>query len=130
MEITSSNAKGNVCITEEAIASIAINAAKDVDGISSFSNRPLDVVGKIKKGNLKVMSPVKIVQEGDAINLTIYVNLKPNKKIQGIAEQVQQNVKEAIQNMTGRFVSKVNVIIAGVDFDESGDSNVPTETKE
>ncbi|MFQ9064348.1 MAG: hypothetical protein ACLR5R_04230 [Eubacterium sp.] len=49
MEITRSNEKGNLIINEEAISSIAINAAKDVDGVSSFSSKPMDVVGTIKK---------------------------------------------------------------------------------
>ena len=31
MEITKTNDKGNIIISEEAIASIAINATKDVD---------------------------------------------------------------------------------------------------
>ncbi len=130
MEITTSNSKGSLTISEEVLSSIATNAAKDVDGISSFSNRPVDVVSTIKKGSFKVMSPVRILQNGDDINVSIYVNLEPNKKIQSVAQNVQRNVKEAIQNMTGKLVSKVNVVIAGIDFDESGDSNAPTETKE
>jgi len=32
--------------------------------------------------------------------------------------------------MTGRLVSKVNVIIAGIDFEESAGSNEPKETEE
>lgn len=130
MEITSSNAKGSIVISEKVIASIAINAAKDVDGVSSFSNKPVDVVSKIKKGSLKVMSPVKLVQEGDDISVTIFVNLKPTYKIQDVAKAIQTNVKEAIQNMTSKLVTKVNVVISGVDFDESGDSTEPIETEQ
>lgn len=129
MEITTSNQKGNLTISEEVIASIATNAAKDVDGISSFSNRPVDVVTTIKKGSLKVMSPVRILQEGDDLTISIYVNLEPNKKIKDVAENVQRNVKEAIENMTGKPVGKVNVVIAGVDFNESGDSDAPSTSE-
>ena len=129
MEVTTSNEKGNLVISEEVISSIAINAAKDVEGVSSFSNRPVDVFSTIKKGSLKVMSPVRISQNGDDINVSIYLNIEPNKKIKCVAQNVQQNVKESIQNMTGRLVSKVNVIIAGIDFDENAGSNVPNETE-
>lgn len=125
MEITSSNEKGNLIINEEAISSIAINAAKDVDGVSSFSSKPTDVVSTIKKGSLKVMSPVRITQDGDDMDISIYINLLPNKKIKTVSENVQRNVHEAILNMTGKEVSKVNVIIAGIDFPENGDSNAP-----
>lgn len=130
MEISTSNSKGSLTISEEVISSIATNAAKDVDGVSSFSNRPADVVNTIKKGSLKVMSPVRILQDGDNISVSIYVNLQPNKKIQAVAKNVQNNVKEAIQNMTGKSVSNVNVVIVGIDFDESEDSSVPNQTEE
>lgn len=129
MEITTSNEKGSLIISEEVLSSIATNAAKDVDGVSSFSNRPVDVVSTIKQGSLKVMSPVRIMQDGDDISVSIYINLEPNKRIQDTADKVQQNVKEAIQNMTGRLVSKVNVVIAGIDFEEDS-STEPTETEE
>jgi len=129
MEVTTSNEKGNLVISEEVISSIAINAAKDVEGVSSFSNRPVDVVSTIKKGSLKVMSPVRVTQMGDDISVSIYLNIEPNKKIKTVAQNVQTNVKEAIQNMTGRLVSKVNVVIAGIDFEESAGSNEPNETE-
>ncbi|MBR3148803.1 MAG: Asp23/Gls24 family envelope stress response protein [Eubacterium sp.] len=129
MEITSSNEKGSVIISEEVLASIATNAAKDVEGVSSFSNRPVDVVSTIRSGSLKVMSPVRVLQNGDDISISIYLNLEPNKKIRTVAQSVQSNVKEAVQNMTGRLVSKVNVIVAGIDFEDSG-SNEPLQSEE
>ncbi|MBE6817386.1 MAG: Asp23/Gls24 family envelope stress response protein [Ruminococcaceae bacterium] len=130
MEITSSNERGSVIISEEVLASIATNAAKDIDGVSSFSNRPVDVVSTLKNGSLKVMSPVRVLQNGDDITISIYLNLEPNQKIKSVAQDVQKNVKEAVQNMTGRLVSKVNVIVAGIDFEESGGSDEPLQNEE
>lgn len=129
MEISKPTEKGSLTISEEVIFSIATNAAKDVDGVSSFSYRPVDVVSTIKKGSLKVMSPVRIAQDGDNFDISIYVNLEPNKKITDVCENVQHNVKEAVENMTGKKVSKVNVVIAGIDFNESGDSNAPSKSE-
>ena len=129
MEIKTENNKDSLIVSEEVLSSIATNAAHDVDGVSSFSNRPVDVVSTIKRGSLKVMSPVRIIPDDDKINVSIYLNIEPNKKIQTVAEGVQHNVREAIENMTGRTVSKVKVIIAGIDFNENGDSNVPTKSE-
>ena len=47
-----------------------------------------------------------------------------------VAEEVQRVVKEAVQNMTGKLVSKVNVIIASVEDDEPESSDAPCETEE
>ncbi|MCH5316395.1 MAG: Asp23/Gls24 family envelope stress response protein [Eubacterium sp.] len=132
MEISKYSAKGDLIISEEAVSAIATNAAKDVDGVTGFSNRPADVVSTIKKGSLRVMSPVRIVQDGDNIDISIYINISSGEKIQPVAEEVQRVVKEAIQNMTGKYVSKVNVIVASLeDKKESTPSSVvPTESEE
>lgn len=130
MEISNVGSKGGLVISEEAISSIATNAAKDVDGVKGFFNKPADVVNTIKKGSLKVMSPVRIIQDGDDLDISIYIIVATGVKIQPVAEKVQKVVKDAVQNMTGKFVSKVNVIIASVENEESADSNAPKETEE
>lgn len=129
MEITTTKENGNLTISEEVLSSIAMNAAKDIEGVSSFSNKPSDVVSTIKQHSLKVMSPVRILQVGDDLNISIYINVLPNFKIQDVALAVQSNVKEAIQNMTGKLVAKVNVIIAGIDFEDKA-SPEPTESED
>lgn len=130
MEISKYTSKGGVIISEEAISSIATNAAKDVAGVTGFFNKPADVVSTIKKGSLKVMSPVRIIQDGDDLDISIYINIASGKKIQPIAEEVQRVVKEAVQNMTGKLVSKVNVIIASVENAEIKRTEAPCETEE
>lgn len=130
MEISKYNSKGGLIISEEAITSIATNAARDVDGVVGFSNRPADVVSTIKKGSLKVMSPVRIIQDGDDLDISIYIIIANGKKIQPVAEDVQRVVKDAVQNMTGKLVSKVNVIIASVEDEKPQSSAEPTETEE
>ncbi len=118
MEISAKSSMGELVISEEVLSSIAVNAAKDVDGVSSFCNRPVDVVNTLKQGSFKVMRPVRITQEDDSIVISIYINIAPGKKSQTVAANVQNAVKESVQNMTGRLVAKVNVIVAGIDFEE------------
>ena len=122
MEIISKSSMGELVISDEVLSSIAVNAAKDVDGVSSFCNKPVDVVNTIK--------PVRIKQENDSFSISIYINIAPGKKFQTVATQVQSAVKESVQNMTGKLVTKVNVIVAGIDFDEPVSSVEPCETEE
>ncbi len=130
MEISKQTAKGSLIISEEAVSSIVINAAKDVDGVTGFSNRPADFVNTIKSGSLKVMSPVRVTIDGDEIKIFIYINIEAGAKIQPVAEKVQKVVKEAVQSMTGKLVSKVNVIIASVENEEPENSAAPCESEE
>ena len=130
MEISKQTPQGGVIISEEAVSSIVTNAAKDVNGVTGFSNKPDDVVSTIKKGSLKVMSPVRVFQDGYDLDISVYINIASGIKIQPVAEEVQRVVKEAVQNMTGKLVSKVNVIIASVEDDEPESSDAPCETEE
>lgn len=130
MEISKQTPQGGVIISEEAVSSIVTNAAKDINGVTGFSNKPDDVVSTIKKGSLKVMSPVRVFQDGDDLDISVYINIASGIKIQPVAEEVQRVVKEAVQNMTGKLVSKVNVIIASVEDDEPESSDAPCETEE
>lgn len=130
MEISKQTPQGGVIISEEAVSSIVTNAAKDVNGVTGFSNKPDDVVSTIKKGSLKVMSPVRVFQDGDDLDISVYINIASGIKIQPVAEEVQRVVKEAVQNMTGKLVSIVNVIIASVEDDEPESSDAPCETEE
>ena len=128
MEISNHNSKGGLVISEEAISTIVTNAAGDVDGVVGFSNRPIDIVSTIKKGSLKVITPVRILQDGDDLDISVCINIAIGKKIQPVAEEVQKVVKDAVQNMTGKLVSKVNVIIASVEEPQS--KAEPTEIEE
>ena len=130
MEITNHNSKGGLVISEEAVSAIVTNAAGDVDGVVGFSNRPVDIVSTIKKGSLKVMSPVRITQDGDDLNISVCINIAIGKKIQPVAEEIQRVVKDAVQNMTGKLVSKVNVIIASVEEEKPQNLPEPTEIEE
>ena len=130
MEISKQTPQGGVIISEEAVSSIVTNAAKDVNGVTGFSNKPDDVVSTIKKVSLKVMSPVRVFQDGDDLDISVYINIASGIKIQPVAEEVQRVVKEAVQNMTGKLVSKVNVIIASVEDHEPESSDAPCETEE
>lgn len=130
MEISNHNSKGGLVISEEAISTIVTNAAGDVDGVVGFSNRPKDIVSTIKKGSLKVMAPVRITQDGDDLDISVCINIAIGKKIQPVAEEIQKVVKDAVQNMTGKLVSKVNVIIASVEEEKPQSSPEPTEIEE
>ena len=107
---------GGLVISEEVIASIAVNAAKDVEGVSGFVSHPKSIKNfyKISDGNEKYTD---IVLSDTDIKIHIYLKVKGGTKIPALAENVQKNIKNAVQNMTGTMVSDVDVSICSVDFD-------------
>lgn len=100
-------------ISEDVIASIAINAARDVDGVAGFSVKPTDILKMLNKteSNKHVS-----VQFGDNdLKITIYIIVKSGYNIQSVANDVQKAVKSTVQNMTNKIVTKVNVTIGALD---------------
>ncbi len=119
-ELKTDNDLGGLVISDEVIASIALNAARDVDGVAGFAARPPDVHSLLKIGESPLKS-VKVWSGENDIKLQVYIIIKENRKIPAVAAEVQRSVKSAVQSMTGRVVTKVNVSIAGIDFKELSD---------
>lgn len=107
---------GGVVISNDVIASIAANVVKDVDGFGSFSSRPADLLSQAHFSE----SPraVKVWSLDNDIKVQLFINIKSGFNIQSVCTAVQQSVKNAVQSMTGKVVSKVNVCVQGVDYCE------------
>lgn len=107
--------KGNLKISEGVLATIAAAAASEVAGVASLSPAPN------LKGTLKASSPesgVVVKTYADVAGVDIYIKLKKGAKITEVSENVQDSVKQAIQNMSKIIVEKVNVIVAGIASEE------------
>lgn len=118
---TNGNFSTECVISEEVLATIAANAAKDVEGVAALGNRPADLYTTFKIG-ADASRKVAVTMTDYDIRVHVYVDLVTNAKIQEVCRNVQTAVKEAIQNMTGRVVTRVDVSVTGI-----GNAPVPEE---
>ncbi len=100
-------------ISEDVLATIAANAAKDVEGVARLGNRPSDLYTTFKIGGDASKKVVVNMTDYD-IRCHVYIDLVHTAKIQEVCHNVQTAVKEAIQNMTGRVVTRVDVSVTGI----------------
>ncbi len=123
------NFSSELVISEEVIATIACNAARDVEGVEGLGDRPADVYTafKINTNNLR---HVKVTMSDYDIKLHIYVLLNSSARIGEVAENIQNSIKSAVQNMTGRVVTKVDVTINGIYSDIGEYAAAPVEPTE
>ncbi len=105
-------AEGSCIISEDVIASIAATAALETDGIAALANRPADLRGIIAQG--VAARSVRVLNNEDETVVDVYVIINEGARIQETAVALQQNVKMAIQSMTGKPVTRVNIHIEGV----------------
>ena len=100
---------GGVNITDEVVAIIAGLAATEVEGVSSLAgNLTNEVISKA--GMNKLSKGVKIItEEENKVAVRLGVNISYGYEIPKICQQVQDKVKNAIENMTGLEVADVNI---------------------
>lgn len=110
MEINTPAAQSSLHISEDVIATIADETVKELEGIHSLAILPARV-GKLAAA---VGRPVRITYSGDVAQIDIGVVLDLEHRLKDVCEQLQDSIKDAVQNMTGVTVSKVNVYVTGV----------------
>lgn len=104
---------GEVRIADEVVAIIAGLAATEVEGVASMAgNVTNELVSRLGMKNLS--KGVKIVVEEDAVKVDLALNMEYGYSIPKTSAEVQDRVKQAIENMTGLQVDEVNIRIAGV----------------
>ena len=101
---------GKVRISENVVRSIAGVAAREIEGVEELAAG--------KRGLFPAPAPVSVAISGDTVEITVRLILKSTARLQIVAEQVQQNVKESVQSMTGVVVSKVHVIADDIVFED------------
>lgn len=106
---------GSIRIANEVVRIIAGIAASEVKGIVGMSGGVVDGFAELlKKKNLAKGVKVEVGEKQAAVDLFVVVEY--GSKIPDIAYLVQENVKRAIESMTGLEVVEVNVHIQGVEF--------------
>jgi len=106
---------GTIRIADEVVRIIAGLAATEVKGVVGMSS---GVVGGIAEmlGRKNMSKGVKVeVGEREAA-VDIFVVMEYGTRIPDVAARIQENVKKAIENMTGLTVVEVNVNVQGVAF--------------
>lgn len=104
---------GVVKINNNAITTIASIAAMEVKGVHRIGGGISKTLYELftKKGSTK---GVKIYASENELKLTIYITVEYGVDIPRIADEVQENVKRAVEKMTGLILSGVDVVVEGV----------------
>ncbi len=119
---------GNVKIADDVVAIIAEIAAKEVKGVYAMSGGIADSITEIlgKKNPSKGVK-VEVGEKEAAIDLYIVVDY--GVRIPDVSWQIQENVKKAVETMTGLIVVEVNIHIQGVNMDKETKEEESEEVK-
>ena len=106
---------GSIKIADEVVGIIAGLAASETAGIAGMSGGVVGGIAELLgRKNLSKGVKVEVGEKEAAIDLFVVVEF--GSKINEVARVVQENVKSAVENMTGLKVVEINVHVQGVIF--------------
>ncbi len=114
MSVKTSNAYGNITISNEAIAIVTGYIARDCYGVVDLVNQKLtDSFSSVfKKRTLS--KGIKILTVNNRIYVDLYVILKYGVSIGAVADSLKKSVKYGLEQFTGMIIDSVNVNVVGV----------------
>ena len=114
MSVKTSNAYGNITISNEAIAIVTGYIARDCYGVVDLVNQKLtDSFSSVfKKRTLS--KGIKILTVNNRIYVDLYVILKYGVSIGAVADSLKKSVIYGLEQFTGMIIDSVNVNVVGV----------------
>lgn len=106
---------GTITYANEVIATIAGVSANEVDGIAGMSVG--SGINEILGRNRSVTRGVKVEIANQEVTVDLSIVVEYGYPIQKVASDVQENVRRALESLTGLHVNKVDVHVLGVDFE-------------
>lgn len=106
--------RSSLAINHEATVKIAAIATMEVEGVASLGRRPIElsnIKSFLSGARNDHSTSIGLSVDNGALLLNVYINVKDNVKVKAVAEEVQKNVKDKVQSMTGNAVARVNVYV-------------------
>jgi len=108
---------GQIRIADEVVGVIAGLAATEVKGVAGMSGGIAGGIAEmLGRKNLSKGVKVEVGERETAIDL--YIIVEYGAKIPEVAWEIQENVKNAVETMTGLNVVEVNINIQGVNIEK------------
>ncbi len=109
---------GNVKISVDVIATVASIATNEIKGVAGMSGTALGGIADILGGKKSKGKGVKVEISENSCVIDLNIVVDYGVRIPDIAWDVQENVKNSVESMTGMTVSKVNIHVEGINFDK------------
>ena len=107
---------GTISYANEVIATIAGVAANEIEGIAGMcvSGGFSDILGR----NKNITRGVKVEVGSQEAAVDLYIIVEYGYPIQKVSAEVQENVRRALESLTGLRVVRVDVHVQGVSFEK------------
>ena len=120
----------NIKISDDVVSVIAGVAVSEVPGVAQMSGGFAGGISEVLSGKKNLAKGIKVETGEKETKIDVNIIVEYGVRIPDVAFEIQNKVKNAVENMTGLKVVEVNVHIQGVSTDNMGVSNEKEEEKE
>lgn len=117
VNVDTENEVGSITYANEVIAIIAGMAMNEVDGVVPAPNTSSGIADLLS-GRKPATKGVRVEVGTEEASVDLVMAVEYGKPIQKVATEVQENVRKAIETMTGLKVVKVDVRVVGISFEK------------
>ena len=119
VDVNDMEPSSSITYASEVVAIIAGIAAAEVEGVASMVSVPS---GGILGKNRNVTKGVKVEVGTEEVSVDLYMVIEYGQPIQKVAQDAQENVRRAIESMTGLHVVRVDVHVQAVSFEKENNA--------
>lgn len=112
---------GNIKISVDVVSTIAGIATTEFEGVTGMYSSFADGIAEKFGARKSPSKGVKVEMDGETVSIDLYIVVEYGVRIPELAWEVQENVKNNVETMTGLTVDKVNIHIEGVNFPKEAD---------
>ena len=113
------NPNGTVSFATDVVATIAGLAVTEVEGVASMSSPKGGFADMFSgKSTRNFTKGVRIDLEGNKVTVDVSIIVEYGSPVPDVAHSIQENVKKAIETMSGLDVHAVDVHVNGVSFEK------------
>lgn len=109
---------GNVRISADVISTIAGIATSELEGVAGMYSSFADGIAEKFGAKKNPSKGVKVDMTEETVSVDLYIVVDYGVRIPELSWEIQENVKNNIETMTGLTVEKVNIHIEGVSFEK------------
>lgn len=115
------NGNGMVYFASDVVATIAGLAVTEVEGVANTVGGPnglAEIFSRRGQGNSRNLTRgIKVEIEENLVSVDVTIIVEYGSPVPEVAQNIQENVKKAIETMTGMEVKAVDVHVTGVSFE-------------
>lgn len=111
---TENQSSSSIVYAGEVVATIAGVAASEVEGVAEMCN----VSGSFLGRNRNLTKGVKVEVGPEEVSVDLYIIVEYERPMHKVAQEIQENVRKAIESMTSLHVVRVDVHVQGVSFEK------------